>query len=468
MSVLRRLIFLAAAIGLASTPSLAQEGNPHNVKLCLVCHKETPKFGVDTKATVTFRAGGWDDPALCATCHKAEENLHPLLVAPGDAKVGTRTPSVLPLGTSPAFAGKVVCTTCHFIHAADTQHALLRGFPGSQEPGRFAKWQDFCRDCHGEGLAKRSPHAGDDRACAFCHGQKPQAGKAAEVLGRGADLCNFCHGGVQNGHYEKANPFAGEVKCSSCHDPHLGPQSAARLNKAYLDAARDAVVVSPHYRARALCSSCHVETGDRTALRLPDPVSLCNRCHGTGEIVGDIHPIRKVPDEIKPPAGWPLQKGFLTCLTCHTAGHREHAKDWKFLRGGPYGDRNDFCRNCHTPESFKGRNPHLDINEGKGCEFCHAVRPVPGKDTIETVRFIADPNILCLRCHAESAHPANFEHTMVIEPARAAGIPKELPVYRGTKIVCATCHNPHIAEVENQKLRMDVGGVMICAACHKI
>ena len=175
-----------------------------------------------------------------------------------------------------------------------------------------------------------------------------------------------------------------------------------------------------------------------------------------------------MPESIKPPAGWPLQKGFLTCTTCHTAGHKEHAQDWKFLRGGPYDDRNDFCRNCHSPDSFKGRNPHQDINEGKGCEFCHAARPVPGKDTIETVRFIADPNILCLRCHAESPHPAGVEHTVSIEAERAAAITKELPIYRGQKIVCGTCHNPHIAEVENNKLRMDGGGLFFCSACHKM
>jgi predicted CXXCH cytochrome family protein len=455
---------LAAVLVLVGAAS-AQEGNPHNAKLCLVCHKETPRFGVDSKQTVSFRNGGWDDPKLCTTCHKPEENLHPMLVTPSGSALGTRAPANLPLGTSPGFEGKVVCTTCHFLHAADTTHALLRGFPGSQNPGVFAKWQDFCRDCHGEGLGNRSPHEGDDRACAFCHGQKPQAGKVPEVLARGVELCNFCHGGIQNGHFDKANPFKGEVTCTTCHDPHLGPESVARLKKEYLAAVRDTIAISPHYRKRALCESCH--NADRKTLRSADPVALCNRCHGTGEIVGDAHPLRKVPAAITPPGNWPLQQGALTCLTCHFAGHQEHAGGWKFLRGGAYADRNDFCQNCHKPESLKGRNPHLDINAGNGCEFCHVGRPVPGRDTIETVTFIADPNILCLRCHSTPSHPANFEHTIVVSPERAASIPRELPVYRKGKIVCATCHNPHIAEVEDHKLRDGGGGLQICAACHK-
>jgi predicted CXXCH cytochrome family protein len=458
--------FVATALLALVGPAFAEEGNPHNTRLCLLCHRETPRFGVDTKETVTFRAGSWDDPKLCATCHKPEENLHPLLVAPGAGALGTAVPKNLPLGTSPGFEGKVVCTTCHFIHAADVRHALLRGFPGSQNPGAFGEWQDLCRDCHGAGLGKRSPHAGDDRACAFCHGQRPQAGKTPDVLPQGSGLCNFCHGGVQDGHYDKANPFRDrKLTCLSCHDPHLGPESVVRLKKEYQDAVRDAITISPHYRGRALCESCH--NADRKTLRFEDSVVLCNRCHGTGEVVGDIHPLRKVPPEITPPAQWPLKKGFLTCMTCHYAGHKEHAGGWKFLRGAPYADRNDFCANCHKPDSFKGRNPHLDINAGTGCEFCHAERPVPGRDTIETVKFIADPNILCLRCHATPPHPAGYEHTMVVEAARAATIPKGLPVYRGDKIVCATCHNPHIAEVEDHKLRYG-SGPEFCSGCHKI
>jgi hypothetical protein len=227
---------------------------------------------------------------------------------------------------------------------------------------------------------------------------------------------------------------------------------------------RDAVAVSPHYRRRALCESCH--NADRKSLRTADAVALCNRCHGTGEIVGDIHPLRKVPADFKPPASWPLQDGSLTCLTCHSAGHKQNLGEASFLRAGNFTDRNDFCKNCHTKETLKGRNPHLDVNEGKGCELCHVGRPIPGKDTVETVKFIADPNLLCLRCHPETAHPANIDHTRVVSPERAAAIPRELPVYRGGKIVCATCHNPHIKGMEDHKLRYKPGSMGFCEACH--
>jgi predicted CXXCH cytochrome family protein len=458
-------LFFAAISLLWAEPSRAAEPNPHNAKLCLLCHKETPRFGVDTKETVTFRKSTWDDPQLCYHCHKPEENLHPLFVQPGPERHGTRAPSSLPLGSSPGLEGQVVCTTCHFLHAAETDHALLRGFAGSQRPGTFSSWQDFCRECHGEGLVKRSPHDGDDKACAFCHQARPEEGAPVDVAPRGVELCNFCHGAVQDRHFAKTNPFGKDAGCLDCHDPHLGPDRPARLKDAFFEAAKGRATISPHYR-KALCFACHTE-GEGYPLVNEDPVALCNSCHGTGEVVGDIHPLRKVPDSITPPKGWPTREGFLTCMTCHLAGHPEHEGTWKFLRGGPYEDRNDFCRNCHDPMSYGDRNPHRDINRGEGCEFCHAVRPVPGKDSIDTVKFIADPNILCLRCHAEDPHPAGIEHTITVDPERAETIDETFPVYRGTKIVCATCHNPHVEEVENHKLRGEMSGMMVCAGCHK-
>jgi hypothetical protein len=70
---MKRLARVAVPAGfiLAILPlrSHAAEANPHNAKLCLLCHNETPRFGVDKKETVTFRKSSWDDPKLCYHCH---------------------------------------------------------------------------------------------------------------------------------------------------------------------------------------------------------------------------------------------------------------------------------------------------------------------------------------------------------------------------------------------------------------
>ncbi len=459
IAVVALLTGISGAFGAAQA-----KDNPHNSGDCLFCHQKQPRFGVDTKATVTFREATADDPALCMRCHKAEENLHPLMVKPGQEGSETASPKALPLGFSGELSGMVVCTTCHFVHTADADHALLRGFQGSQEGEVFKEWQDLCAQCHGDKLAKKSPHAGNEKVCSFCHMGTPKKGQPVAVAPRGRALCNFCHGGFQDKHFEKVNPFKEKVDCIRCHDPHLGADSPGRLSPAFLDAARNTATVNPHY-LRTLCSTCHKD--DKKSLLTDDPTALCNRCHGTGEIAGDTHPLKTPPAGMKIPPGMPLKNGSLTCLTCHRAGHRDEIQFYKFLRGGPYKDPNDICFTCHNREVFKKLNPHLDINQLKGCEFCHSAKPQPGKDTKKTVKLVADVSILCFRCHGDDSHPAGVNHTVVPSPALAANIPAEFPLGPGGRVSCATCHNPHIAETANFKLRGGVSGMEICGNCHR-
>jgi predicted CXXCH cytochrome family protein len=472
MRISTLFVLAAVALTLSAAPaSGAPKPNPHNSGDCLFCHLEAPVFGIDTLNSVKFREGVTvDDPALCLRCHKPEENIHPVGIAAEGGALGTRKPEILPLGTSAGLAGKVVCTTCHFMHASNADRSLLRGFPGAPRPTPFATWQELCRQCHGDGLAKRSPHAGDERACRFCHAAVPKKGQQAAVAAKGVELCNFCHGGLQNNHYAKANPFGKDASCPDCHDPHLGADAPARLKGSYIEAVKKVVTVSPHYR-EVFCFACHAEKkGEKYPLLTDDPIALCNRCHGTGEIVGDPHPLAKAKEDsrTKIMKGWPTAKdGSLTCLTCHRAGHKADKPFTMFLRGGPYTDRNDVCFSCHDKADFKGRNPHQDINQLKGCEFCHAVKPVPGKDTARTVKFLAAIPVLCLRCHEENPHPSGVEHTVLPSPEKAKLIPAEYPLDNEGKLTCATCHNPHILEVENDKLRGGEGGMEICGKCHK-
>ena len=131
--------------------------------------------------------------------------------------------------------------------------------------------------------------------------------------------------------------------------------------------------------------------------------ALCDRCHASGKIMANIHPLRKVPPTITVPKGWPLTDGALTCLTCHDQGHEDQPQRRWMLHGGPYATPRAACRNCHNAADLEASRIHQEINEGKSCEMCHKTRPSPGRDTIKTVTFIADPDLLCLRCHDQSA-----------------------------------------------------------------
>lgn len=473
MTVALRPLALAAAL-LASgaiAAGAADKINPHAELDCNYCHFDTPRFGVDTRDTVNFWRAEGDEPQLCERCHGPEANLHPLGVVPGPAYLGTRRPEHLPLGTSEAVRGQVVCISCHFVHAADADRALLRGFPGSDEPGLFSTWQDLCRECHGGGLEKRSPHSGDDRSCAFCHSTKPQPGQSAAVTPAGRKLCEFCHGLKNEDHYAGVNPFKERQDCTGCHDPHLGKDRPARLKAGYFDSIRDAVTLNPH-RKRTLCFACHGD-GKPGALRGADTVALCQRCHDSGKIPGMSHPMKKVPAGYSVPQGWPLTDGAMTCVTCHSPGHPpgvvagrpdEPAGALYLLRGAFAGKRTAVCFRCHAESQWAGRNPHQEIVRKKtGCNLCHAVDPNDG----DAESFVADSNILCLACHDDVDHPGGIRHTVTLTAAMPA-VPALLPLGTGRRITCATCHDPHIDPPVNHRLRGTKEPAAFCLRCHNL
>ena len=405
-----------------------------------------------------------DDPRLCYNCHSPEENLHPVEVAPGGEAFGTTLPRFMPLGDSPDMKGLVVCTTCHDPHATVSDYSLLRGFPGTSEPGGYSERQEFCAHCHGDRLADRSPHSGDDRACVFCHTSRPTEGEAPRVAQKGVELCNFCHGVLGEDHLSGINPFDGPVDCLTCHGPHLGPEFPARLKAAYFDHLRGSVSVDPHNRRR-LCGLCHVDE-KKFALVITDTDLLCRRCHDTPRVVGSSHPLSEIPGDMRVPEGWPVRKGRLTCLTCHLSGHPEEGSPAMLLRGGPWEYRSDQCLSCHEEGAFGDFDPHKLVSKLQGCEVCHAKTPVFGKDTSRTVTFVASINLTCLRCHQDVPHPGNAVHTVALDRTEASAVPDYLPLDRAGRITCATCHNPHLEEVREHKLRESLEGMAICGSCH--
>jgi predicted CXXCH cytochrome family protein len=466
---------LLAGVAIASGAGAASKPNPHAELDCNYCHLDTPRFGVDTVDTVNFWRGEGDEPQLCERCHGPEANFHPLGVTPGPEHLGTRAPEHLPLGKSEDVRGLVVCTTCHFLHAADADHALLRGFPGADDPTLFLNWQELCRECHGAGLERRSPHAGDERSCSFCHSTRPVAGQPAAVTPAGSRLCEFCHGPRDEAHSAGVNPFKSPQPCTGCHDPHLGKDHPARLKASYFDTMREAVTLNPH-RKRVFCFACHTDAKPGV-LRDPDLVALCQRCHGSGKILSMNHPMTKVPAGYTIPQGWPLAGGAMTCLTCHFAGHApgtvagrpdEPAGAPHQLRGGVAGEYNTVCFRCHKREQWAGRNPHQESGQkNTGCTLCHVKQPVQGEDRETVSRFVADINILCLSCHDRGDHPVGVRHTVMLT-AKMPVIPDQLPLGTGGRITCATCHNPHGYPQADHGLREFMKPSAFCLRCHKL
>ena len=100
--------------------------------------------------------------------------------------------------------------------------------------------------------------------------------------------------------------------------------------------------------------------------------------------------------------------------------------------------------------------------------MCHKTRPQPGKDTIKTVTFIADPDLLCLRCHDQNASDGQVHHAQVLgREIDANHLPVSLPMVKG-RVICATCHNPHLRDATGSRLRESLGATDLCQGCHKV
>ncbi len=481
--------------------------NPHFELACTECHDGTPDPKKDTVATVKFINGEEGNVKLCYNCHDASENLHPINVDPATATPKIKVPAGFPLERLGAHKGTVVCTTCHFIHTKTAGLKLLRGFPESSDPEDVKKAiykdrRDFCRGCHGDGLKDKSPHKGKiagGKTCSFCHGVEPKEGEKVQLNKNIVQVCDFCHAATKGAHYLMVNPFAdpnlkaeiaqanlplvgGEYVCISCHNPHGGTGEEKFLRKEFVVLALKSTRVRPHYM-KAFCEACHsvrpilpkgapgAQKLAEIPLRDADPNKLCNRCHESGLSKANAHPIRVVPESFKAniPQGWPLTAdGSLSCMTCHTAGDSPtyDPKNENFLRGAPYETRNSMCWKCHSRDEFSKLNPHADINEGKGCEFCHATRPDPKKSKEQQdVKFKGDIVLLCIRCHDDSPHPAGIDHTGLKTPERLVEVkvtmPKSFPLDHRGRVTCATCHDPHAGGDQRGDL-----GMTFCSNCH--
>jgi predicted CXXCH cytochrome family protein len=259
-------------------------------------------------------------------------------------------------------------------------------------------------------------------------------------------------------------------------------------------------VINPHWTGKH-CRECHTAETGRTLQFEGDIIQVCNRCHQTDYARTDIHPVAvEPPDKIrqKIPSGWPLQKGKITCLTCHDAlpQMKENATikvvNPLFLRGAPYQSINDLCFTCHPRESYQKTNAHQQLDaEGtiieERCLYCHQSLPDPQQaENIADVSFITKRAMLCKGCHGDkwNVHPARSDHLVKIPDAMAEEVfgahdsnsGAYLPFYDDA-IFCGTCHNPHQEGVLKRKeavagagekyfLRLN-GGKELCVTCHR-
>jgi predicted CXXCH cytochrome family protein len=195
------------------------------------------------------------------------------------------------------------------------------------------------------------------------------------------------------------------------------------------------------------------------------------------------------------PAGWPLNKGNVSCLTCHDAllqMHDDFSVQWMnpdFLRGAPYKKKAEFCFVCHPKEQFQKTNPHQQLDgQGKiiekNCLVCHETVPDTAQQKgISAVSLKEPVESLCIGCHPghPTSHRGGAGQLTLTEEMRRALVDRgkalrvDLPLIND-RLFCGTCHNPHEKGViqradaqggagEKYFLRLN-GGYDLCVTCH--
>jgi DmsE family decaheme c-type cytochrome len=259
---------------------------------------------------------------------------------------------------------------------------------------------------------------------------------------------------------QAANPappagFAGSNTCATCHDEEA---------KNFAD--------NPHVRMAQM----HGKNG-----------ITCENCHGPGK----AHAESADPSKIFNPAKGTTKQVDAMCLGCHQGQHSN------FERSG-HAEANVSCVSCHSihdgkdPEQLlKAAQPvlcfqcHIDTKPNFSMPFHHKVEEgliqctdchdPHGTFQHKGLKLVSQQDMVCMKCHAETAGPFVYEHPVVkTEGCVACHSPHGSPNPRmlnraNVNTICLQCHSPSmnfttsepIGPVHNQALQYQS-----CTICH--
>jgi predicted CXXCH cytochrome family protein len=481
---------------------------------------------------------------ICYSCHDGyvkdsrhitwKLNRHPVFVKPSK---NVSVPPELPLSVK----GEIYCGTCHSAHGQGSA-------PTDNPEGRTAVYREMnidsglCEKCHTnkasykrsnshplhtEALAlpdklfnSGSTHASQKNMviCQSCHRIHGAVGNRLLVMDNSnSELCMTCHEdkkGILNTKHDMRVTMPDEINirnqkpsesgpCSACHTPHN-----ASANKLWAKPVKDG------FKTSGLCMACH---GKEAGYNI----------RGVGE---HTHPVNILPSEKIKPEGLPLfsengakdPKGKVVCFSCHDL-HRwdpvslenRGGKDIEgdvsnsFLRIS--GLSSGLCLNCHKDKKQIMTSDHnlkvtapgekniqgLTPESSGPCGVCHiphnaAEKHLWAKKLSGSRDFVTQ---LCTACHnregAAKAKLIGSNYHPVDVTLKKFNITTTLPLYdnegnktEGGKIVCITCHEPHIwnpdGPVENYMNKNMEGDARnsflrktnsptsdLCETCHK-
>ena len=228
-----------------------------------------------------------------------------------------------PAPNSADYVGSDVCATCHVEqHEIDRFRKVAAQRLQGVALADLDEIDETCLGCHSGTHPNflRSPHAKAGVSCTSCH--SVHAGDTEDKLLKASQpkLCFQCHTDVKPAFdmpfHHKVNE--GLVKCSDCHDVHgtfgnNNIKSTADQNaictKCHMENRGPFVFEHPAVKAEG-CLGCHTPHGSQNArlLNVPNVNQLCNQCHSPVS-AATVHGMNAGSADRNP------------CITCHTMIH---------------------------------------------------------------------------------------------------------------------------------------------------
>ncbi|MFZ4856910.1 MAG: CxxxxCH/CxxCH domain c-type cytochrome [Desulfuromonadaceae bacterium] len=384
-----------------------------NSLACVSCHNQ------HSQANKPFLRMANDSDQMCLDCHSSRnqtnhtKGTHPVGVvyqqdaadfhqAPVNANPANPTSALKLVG------GKVSCSTCHGVHATDSNSATFDAFsslPGLKPSDGFLLRTDLkaatadginiCTNCHTGKIAHNG--GGQNVQCTDCHGAHVDLGDGTTPnvwlvkrdMGVGRGTVQFTSTAPENKNYMDAKNTG---VCQSCHAVPTGSGFPFHPTQA-------------NANANATCNDCHVHGNSKGSF---SALGACNACHG-------------YPPLLNSAGAGGYASGYQSTASFvdeSQSGHGSHASS-------PY---QKACENCHKGNSHQA-GTFQDVF----------------KDTVGTVAATGGLNPAyngtaqtCsnVYCHS-NANPRGGTNSVVITPSWKNGKGKII----GTADECNSCHS---------------------------
>lgn len=462
-------------------------------QLCLSCHNEngparnklTGKHSHPTGKPVSninitiADSGKWSHPYLNAISPEERIELTPLPFFDG---MGNKV-----------IRGDVSCGSCHNPHiwnpkkASEGKGKNIDG-DGTNSFLRISNDPDssLCKNCHVE-----------KRSVAFSkHNLKITAPKDKNLKERSAKqtgICSSCHL-PHNGTGPKMwarEPYGKgdyvERLCKSCHEKgraakkkqvgrHTHPVGTSIRNLGILPVSRyNWELTSPDFKDTLqkdplIALPLYAKTGEKVT----DGNISCGSCHDPHQWDPEIYPREALLK--KGAATKKLKKHFSTILKKIKKEEGNGTNSFLRVKNAP---DSGLCKNCHIdkrPVELSKHNLNISANDEKNiqglntaqsgsCSACHLPHNGTGPkmwarpSSSNKNRMVG----LCKSCHekgfvAEKKQVGGYSHPVNADISKADGT-TSLPLYNnrgekvstklGGRVVCTTCHNPHVWNVKD-------------------